>query len=31
VERAVQTLKSHRFWLTVAYLALLLLMARGQA
>jgi len=32
VARAVQqTLKSHRFWLTVAYLGLLLLMARGQA
>jgi hypothetical protein len=29
--RAVRTLKSHRFWLTVGYLGLLLLMARAQA
>ena len=28
--RAARTLKSHRFWLTVAYLGLLLLMAHGQ-
>jgi hypothetical protein len=29
--RAVRTLKSHRFWLTVGYLGLLILMARAQA
>jgi hypothetical protein len=31
VAAAVRTLKSHHFWLTVGYLALLLLMARGQS
>jgi hypothetical protein len=30
VARAVRTLKSRRFWLTVGYLGLLLLMAQGQ-
>lgn len=28
--RTVRTLKSRRFWLTVGYLGLLLLMAQGQ-
>jgi hypothetical protein len=28
---AVRTLRSHHFWLTVGYLTLLFLMARGQA
>jgi hypothetical protein len=31
VARALAALKSHRFWLTVGYLGLLLLMARAQA
>jgi hypothetical protein len=31
VVRAIRTLKSERFWLTVGYLALLLLMARAQS
>jgi hypothetical protein len=31
VAHAVRTLKSQRFWLTVAYLGLLLLMAQGQS
>ena len=30
VARTVRTLKSRRFWLTVGYLGLLLLMAQGQ-
>jgi len=28
---AVRTLKSHRFWLTVAYVAALFLMAHAQS
>jgi hypothetical protein len=31
VRRAIRTLKSERFWLTLAYLLLLLLMAHAQA
>jgi hypothetical protein len=31
VAHAVRALKSHRFWLVVAWLGLLLLIAQGQA